>query len=259
MKKLAAIIFLLFAGFAVKGQATGVLDYIESGVTLRMSAPILPDGHRKFMMGIQTNDVYECANFPIEYDARLEGSKLIIRLKGVRRAEPCETGMAPSRANIDLTQLTEGKYKVRVVINRQIFKAKMEINADYIDFEILKEDPSLFRIYNGRLNMIPEGTIWGKCVYNAANLKEDAKRFMAELQKAGCTLTQIPAGNYSEFYLHQPGITEQKVIQGDRYEYPFVFAYKGDILVLSEIMNGFRETLQITLKDLNGKVVQNFE
>ena len=258
MKKIAAIGLLLLAGLGVFGQANGTLEYIESGVTLRMNAPIQEDGHRKFMMGFQTNDVYECANFPIEYDARLEGSKLIVRLKGVRHTDPCETGMAPARTIVDLTQLETGKYKVRVIINRQVFKAKMELTDSYIDFDIPKEDPSLFRIYNGRLNLIPEGVIWGKCVYAEAKAKEHAKKFMAEMQKAGCTLTQIPAGNYSEFYLHQAGVTEQKVIQGERYEYPFVYAYTGDVLVLNEIMNSFRENLQITLKDLNGKVLTNF-
>lgn len=258
MKKVAAIVWLLFVGLGVFGQTNGTLEYIESGVTLRMSAPIKEDGHRRFMMGIQTNDVYECANFPIDYDARLEGSKLIIRLKGVRNATPCETGMAPASTDVDLTQLEVGKYKVRVIINRQIFKAKMELTDAYIDFEIGKEDPSLFRIYNGRLNLIPEGVIWGKCEYEEAKDKEVVKKFMADMLKGGCSITQIPAGNYSEFYLHQPGVTEQKVIQGERYEYPFVYAYSGDVLVLNEIMNAYRDQLQITLKDLSGKVLTNF-
>jgi hypothetical protein len=105
--------------------------------------------------------------------------------------------------------------------------------------------------------MIPDNSIWGKCAYSDPKKKQEALRFMAELERAGAVRTALPVGNYDEFYLHTPGTTEQKTIQGERYEYPFVYTYAGDDAVLQEIMHAFRDQLKITIKTTKGKVMVN--
>lgn len=48
------------------------------------------------------------------------------------------------------------------------------------------------------------------------------------------------------------------MIQGERYQYPFVYSYSGDTAVLQEVMNSFRDKLKITLKTTKGEVLANF-
>jgi hypothetical protein len=240
------------------GQSAGDLEPIESGVTLRLEAPIELSGTRKFILEVQTNDVYECANYSLDNSAKLEGSKLLIGLKGVRRTEPCTATMAPATCRIDLTELKAGAYKVRFNINRQIFKAKLTVADSSYDFRIASEDPRLFRIYNGHLNLIPANCIWGLSEYTDPKKKAEALKFMAALESAGAKKTSLPVGNYDEFYLHTAGTTEQKMIQGERYQYPFVYFYSGDTAVLQEVINSFRDKLKITLKTTRGEVLANF-
>jgi hypothetical protein len=240
------------------GQADGGIEAVESGITVRLAAPIKTDGTRKVFMEFQTNDVYECSNFALENDSRLDGSKILIGVRGVRRTSPCADGMGPAKARIDLTDLAKGEYKVRVTINRQVFKAKLSVADSCYDFRIPKENPLLFRIYNGRMNLIPDDVVWGKCEYVDAKLKAEANSFLGEMEKAGAKKTNLPVGSYDEFYLHYPGSTDPKLIQGDHYEYPFVYGFTGDLAVVQEIMNAFRGKIKITVKNTKGQVLTNF-
>ncbi len=258
MKCTIMMVVLALAGIVCYGQTDGGLDAIESGVTLRLAAPISPDGIRKVFLEVQTNDVYECANFVVEHDANFEAGRLAVQLKGVRRTSPCAQGMAAALGRIDLTGMKKGSYEVRFTINRQVFKAKLAVADSSYDFRIPSENPILFRIFNSRLNLIPENAIWGKCEYKDVKQKQDALKFMAELEKAGAVKTLLPVGNYDEFYLHSPGVTEPKTLPGDRYEYPFVYHYVGDAAVLQEIMNAFRDRLKISLRTTKGETYTNF-
>jgi len=259
MKRIWLILVLLTTvGRLAWGQADGGLGFVESGVTLKLSAPISAKGERMYFLEVQTNDVYECANYVLEHDARTKGSLFAIHLKGVRRTNPCGQGMGPAQARIPISDLKPGNYKVRVTINRQIFRSKLTVADSSYDFRIGHEDPILFRIYNGHLNIIPDHVIWGKCEYVEPKKKQDALHFMKALEDAGAGKTMLPVGNYDEFYLHNIGTTEQKVIQGDHYEYPFVYSYGGDAAVLQEIMNAYRDKLKITLKNTKGQVFYNF-
>lgn len=258
MKKLVMTMVLLVLGTWVMGQADGGLEDVEAGMTLQMTAPILQGGARKFLLRVQTNDAYECTNYAVEHDARLEGNKLLIKVKGIRRTKPCADGVGPAVGNIDLSELKLGEYKVRITINRQIFAANLTVDSTYFKFDIPSEDPLLLRIYNGRLNLIPGGTIWGKCEYGDAKSKVKAQKFMSDLEKVGARKTMLPAGNYDEFYLHQPGVTEQKTVKGESFEYPFVYSFSGGLAPLQELMNGYRGDLKITLKNDKGETLRNW-
>jgi hypothetical protein len=258
MKRTMIMLVLAMAGIVCYGQADGGLDAIESGVTLKLAAPIGPDGIRKVFLEVQTNDVYECSNFGVEYHADFEAARLAVQLKGVRRTNPCAPGMAAALGRIDLTGMKKGSYEVRFTINRQVFKAKLAVADSSYDFRIPSENPILFRIINSHLNLIPENAIWGKCMYNDVKQQQVALQFMAELAQAGAVKTQLPAGSYDEFYLHRPGVTEPKMLAGDRYEFPFVYHYVGDAVVLHEIMNAFRDRLKISLRTTKGETYTNF-
>ena len=248
LRNFILVLTILFSGSVFAQPGSGKLEAVESGVTLKMEAPIMKDGSRKFYLDFRTNDVYECQNHFLDNEVRLEGNKLIVKIKGVKPMEPCITTMGPATARVDLTPLTAGKYKVRVIINRQVFKANLEVSETHYDLEIGNEDPQLFRIYNGRLNVIPANSIWGVCAYEDPHMKAEAEKFMDEMLNAGAQPTEIPAGNYGEFYLHYDGKTGEKVLSRDKYEYPFVFSYTGDVGALREVMNAFRDKLRITLK-----------
>lgn len=258
MRTIVLAICMVLVGACAFGQADGGLGIVESGVNLKLTAPIQPDGKRNVFLEVYTNDVYECGNFALENTAKVQGTKYTVVIKGVRRTQPCADGMAAASCKLSLAELAPGAYEVHISINRQIFRAQLKIFPDGYDFRIDDEDPQLIRIFNGHLNLIPNNTVWGKCEYTDPKRKQDALRFMAELQKAGAQLTQLPIGNYDEFYLHTPGTTEPKTVQGDRFEFPFVYSFAGDAGVLREIMNSFREQLKITLKTSKGQVFVNF-
>lgn len=258
MKSIAMVIFLLLLGSGVMAQADGGIEDVEAGMTLQMTAPILPGGARKFMLRIQTNDVYECSNYAVDQETALQGDRVVIKVNGIRRTKPCQTGVGPATSIIDLSQLTLGEYKVQITINRQVFKADLQVDSTFFHFSIPKTvDPTLLRIFNGRLNHIPAGTVWGKCEYVEPSKKAVALKFMAELEKAGALKSQLPVGNYDEFYLHTVGTTTEKSIKGERFEFPFVYSYNGSLMPLQEIANGFRKDLKITLKNDKGEVLGN--
>lgn len=257
MKIIALLGLALFCGQAAWTQA-GKLEFVESGVTLRLSAPAQADGSRKVVLLIQTNDVYECANTFLENDAVLEGDKLNIKVKGVRIPETCDASMGPAFGRVDLTKLGPGKYPVSININRQLFKAKLEITDTYYDFSIPSEDPVLFRIYNPRLNLIPAQSIWGICSYSAPEKKAEALAFMKALEAAGATPTQLAVGNYDDFYLHTTGATEEKIIRDDLYEYPFIYHYAGDPGDFADLLQAYKGKLEISLKDAKGGLQKNF-
>lgn len=236
----------------------GKLQSVESGVTLRMETIVGEEGNRKFYLVLQTNDVYECANYHLENEVSLDGNKLVIKVKGVRYVEPCTMMMGPAMARVNLTSLSLGTYKVRTVINRQVFKSTLVIADSYYDFAIKKEDPSLFRIYNGRLNVIPENSIWGLCMYTDPYEKPVAEKFMKDLLAAGAINTELPAGNYGDFYLHYPGEALEKVINDKQYEFPFIYTFTGDTAVLEEVMNAYKDRLQIKFKTSAGKQFKNY-
>jgi hypothetical protein len=258
MKTTVMMVLLLLAGVCAMGQADGGLEDVEAGMTLQMTAPILPGGARKFMLKIQTNDVYECTNFAVENETWLQGNRLIVKVEGIRRTKPCGEGMGPAASFIDLSELGLGDYKVSITINRQVFKADLLVTENYFDFKIPENvDQSLLRIYNGRLNMIPGGTIWGKCEYTSKEKKAKALKLMADLEKAGATKTALPIGNYDEFYLHTVGTTDEKSIKGERFEYPFVYSFNGDMASLQQILNGYSSDIKVTLKNDKGEVFRN--
>jgi hypothetical protein len=234
------------------------LESVESGVTLRMETRVGSEGNHKFYLVLQTNDVYECANYQLENEVTIDGNKLVIRVKGVRYVEPCTMMMGPATALVNLTSLSKGTYKVRTIINRQVFKSALVIEDDYYDFSIKKEDPSLFRIYNGRLNVIPDSSIWGKCMYSDPYEKPVAEKFMKDLLAAGAAQTQLSAGNYGDFYLHYPGEALEKVINNKQYEFPFIYTYTGDSAILLEIMNAYKDRLKIILKTSTGQEFKNY-
>ncbi|MEM6270476.1 MAG: hypothetical protein AAF998_13620 [Bacteroidota bacterium] len=259
MRSCVSLLLLLWFTFPAFSQSGGgKLMALESGVTLRMESQILEGGDHKFYLVLQTNDVYECANFLLENDVKLDGDKLIVRVRGVRKADPCSTAMGPARARINLTSLSEGEYRVRTIINRQVFKSVLTVAEDYYDFAIKKEDPSLFRIYNGRLNIIPDNSIWGLCRYTSAYDKAVAEKFMSDLQAAGARKTELPPGNYGDFYLHHAGEALEKVTGDDEYEYPFVYSFSGDLALVKEVMNAYRERLQLSIKTSLGEQYRNY-
>jgi hypothetical protein len=237
---------------------TGKLDFVESGVTLRLGAPIKEDGSRTLVLWMQTNDPYECRNTFLENDVDIVGGKLLIKVKGVRLPAVCEPGMGPAYAEMDVTALGLGEHPVTVNINRQIFKAKMAVTETYLDFSIPSEDPDLFKIFNTRLNLIPAETIWGTCTYKVPGQKADALAFMESLLAAGATKGQFPAGEYEGFYLHSVGQTEEKVLAADRHEYPFVFHYSGDASTLAPLLQPYQGKIDITLRDAKGRLYRNF-
>lgn len=256
------LLWIAVALLGVTGHAaaqTGRLEALQSGVTLRMSAPVEPDGGRKIILHMQTNDVYECAGTFIENEVLLEGHKLFIKVKGVRVPEPCSPALGPATTRIDLSKLGLGRFAVRATINRQVFKADLIITENYYDFVIVeKEDPTLFRIHNGRLNLIPNNGIWGVVQYNTPEQRAEVQRFMSALEAAGATRTQLPAGNYDDFYLHQAGTTQEKVVSPTQYEYPYVYQYSGDPAALRGVLESFRGRVQATLNTSDGYVYKNF-
>ncbi|MFN8394378.1 MAG: hypothetical protein U0176_06870 [Bacteroidia bacterium] len=259
MKALLGVICLLMAAMGAWAQADGGVEEVESGMTLQLNAPILAAGERKFMLYIRTNDVYPCANYSVEYTKRVKGKKMTVVVTGIRRNQPCEPGMGPAVGAMDLSDFDIGTYKMLLIINRQFFKGTITVDSTYFDLTMARNvDPLLVRIYNGRLNMIPGGTLWGKCEYTEERKKALAERFMADLEKAGARKTALPPGNYDEFYLHQPGAAQPKSIKGEAWEYPFVFSYIGGMEPLLELANGYRSDLKITLKNDKGVVMRNW-
>lgn len=243
--------------------ATGAMGQakmdVESGLTLRLEAPMDHNGVRQFFLNFRTNDVYECSNHHLTNDVKLEGDKLIIKIKGIRAGKPCLEEMGPATAKIDLSTLTKGNYKVKFWVNRQSFKGKLEVAEGHYDLRVDDEDPALLRIYNGRLNLIPANTVWGICAYADPAKKAEARKFMAEMQKAGAQKAAIAAGNYGEFYLHHDGATSEKVVKGDQYEYPFVYSFAGDMAALKEVASAYRDKVRVTLKNSKGEVFQNWQ
>ena len=249
---------VLLLGGGAMAQADGGLEDVEAGMTLQMTAPILPNGERKFMLKIQTNDVYECANFTVDNETTVQGDKVNIKVNGIRRTKPCVSGVATAASFVDLSKLGFGAYKVQITINRHVFKADLRVDSTFFHFDIPKSvDPTLLRIINGRLNMIPAGTVWGKCEYTEIAKIETATKFFADLEKAGAIKTKLPVGNYDEFYLHTVGTTSEKSIKGERFEFPFVLSYNGSLMPLREIANSYRNELKITLKNDKGEVLSN--
>lgn len=258
MKSIALAMLLLLLGSRVIAQDDGGLEDVEAGMTLQMTAPILSSGERKFMLKIQTNDVYEFSNYAVDHETWLQGDRVVIKVNGIRRTKPGEKGLGPAFSYIDLSALKKGEYKVQITINRQIFKAELAVDSTFYHFEIPKgTDPLLLKIFNGNLHQIPAATIWGKCEYTNHAKKETALKFMAEMEKAGAVKTKLPVGNYDEFYLHTVGTTTEKSVKAEHFEFPFVYSYKGSLLPLQEIANGFRDDLKITLKNDKGEVVKN--
>lgn len=259
MKALLGMICLLMAAVGVYAQPDGGMEEVESGMTLQLNAPILTGGARKFTLSIRTNDVYSCGNYTVEYSKRVKGKKMTVNVSGIRRNQPCEATMGPAVGTMDLSDFGLGTYKLLLIINRQFFRGTLTVDSTFFDLTMARNvDPLLVRIYNGRLNMIPPGTLWGKCEYTYERKKAVAERFMADLEKAGARKTALPPGNYDEFYLHQPGAAQPKSIKGESWEYPFVFSYIGGMEPMLELANAYRNDLKVTLKNDAGVVMRNW-
>jgi|GEM_PF-5018119 hypothetical protein len=252
------VVLLMLSGFSGAFAQSGTSEPIESGVTLRMSAPVTVTGERKFLLGISTNDVYECKGTFIENEVHIQGTTLLIKLKNVRVPANCEAQMGPAVANIDLSSLKPGNYPIRVTINRQVFKADLEITPNYYNLVLGPEDPMLFRTFNGRLNLIPSNSVWGVCSYTRPEQRDLALKFMKELEAAGAQPTNLPAGNYDDFYLHETGKTQEKEVARSRYEFPFVYNFSGNLEVVKEILNSYQGKLDITYLNSRGLAIRNF-
>lgn len=253
-----SLVLMCIINTAVAQPNSRDLEFVESGLTLRLSSPVQVDGSRKPVLHMETNDVYECANTTLEYDAVVDGRRMFIKVKGIRVPEPCTPAMGRAATRVDLSKMELGTYDVTITINRQVFKAYLEITDTYLEFGIPNENPILLRIINPRLNLIPAQSIWGVSSYTSPERKADALTFMRELEARGATLTQLAVGDYEDFYLHNTGRTEEKMVRADLYEYPFVYHYTGDIRALEALINAYKGKLNITLKDSRGVQIQNF-
>lgn len=227
-------------------------------MTLQLNAPILPNGERMPTLSILTNDVYECGNSSVEMNHNLDGNLLTMKVLGIRIASPCKGPMGLAKGTVDLSSFPLGEYRVRITINRQVFKAALLVDSTHLKLDVIHADDRLLRIYNPRLNLIPKSTIWGKCEYSDSMAIDKAQQLFSQLEQLGAKKSQLPIGKYEDFYLHEVGTTQPKTLAANRFEFPFVYHYSGSLSPLQEILNGFRSDLKVTLKTCKGDVIRNF-
>lgn len=220
---------------------------LETGVNLRIYAPIGPDGSQPLAITIATNDPYDCKGARFASDVTVSPKKVTVKIQGVSNPVPCPLDLKPVTETIDLSGLGPGEYPIRVTINRQFFKAKLTIADDHFALET-DDDPELFRVANGRLNKVPKGAIWGHCSYSDPEKKARAEAFFAELKEAGATKFDLSPGDYGEFYIHFGGEPIEISTGPSEYDFPFIYKYSGSPKDFLDIVKRYRTEMKVSLR-----------
>ena len=137
---------------------------LDNGVLSTMCSPFNASGNQELNLVLTTRDVYACADAYLLNEFVRKGEKLTWKFKGVVQDEECEEDLGPVQAQVSLRELPPNDYKLRIVINMQVFRAMLKVTEEY--YELRSDaDPELLEIENGRLNRIPAGMICGSVHY----------------------------------------------------------------------------------------------
>ncbi len=217
-----------------------------------MEAPIQPDGQQFLELNVISEEVFDCQESRLVHEYEVKGNKITVRIRGVEEPENCTTQMGPVKAQMPLGELAPGLYQVKVMINRQLFKASLQVGPQHFELRS-DDDPDLFRIGNGRLNLIPTGLIWGQAQYGDDAGRARAQEFVAALQQAGATPPELAAGDYGEFYVHYDSAPDEVSTGPGKYALPFVLAYAGDLNDLKSLFDQFSSDLDLSLANRKGQ------
>jgi hypothetical protein len=239
MKNWILVFFSAVAGLlALPSKAQDKLpagmEYITSGLTMRMICPVTPEGKKTFQIEWTTNQIYNCSNYELVATVEQPKDRLNFYFKGIRTPETCLTQLGPATVRTDLTGLKPGSYKVNIWINKQYFKAILEVTAAGYTWT-MDENPDLLRMLNPKLWTIPDGMVWGRCEYRRRDHVKTAEALIRDLKTLGLTEKQLTGGDYGEFYVYSFGF-EELPIEDKGYEYPFYFYYTGDIQPVRELL-----------------------
>lgn len=223
-------------GMLVKAQDVlpAGMEYITSGITMRMISPVTDEGKRTFQLEWITNQIYSCNNYELVHTLEHPTDRLNFYFKGIRKPENCQAELAPATTRTDLSFLKPGKYRVFIWINKQLFKASLEVTATTYTWT-MNENPDLLRMLNPKLQVIPEGMVWGKCAYRNRDFVKTAETLIADMKGLGAMEKKLEGGDYGEFYVYSFGF-EELPIEDKGYEYPFYFEYTGDMEPMRQLL-----------------------
>jgi hypothetical protein len=215
------------------------MEYITSGITMRMISPVTAEGKNTFQIQWVTNQIYPCSGYELVLTFEHPTDRLNFYFKGIRKTETCAGELAPAISHTDLSFIKPGKYRVFIWINKQLFKASLEVTATGYTWT-MDENPDLLRMLNPKLLVIPEGMVWGKCEYRNREFLKTALAFVKDLKSLGATERKLQGGDYGEFYVYSFGF-EELPIEDKGYEYPFYFQYTGDKAPVQKLISTYYE------------------
>lgn len=252
MKRFFLLLICSLVVFAPPTWAQDKITPLDCALDLSLQAPLDAKGAQTLYLILTTREPFLCANTELVQMSTVKGSNIAIRVKGTQEPADCQTGFQPAVARIPLQQLGTGLYKIKVTVNRQIFKASLQVAEGHFSLRT-EDDPDLFRVLNGRLNLIPSGIIWGEARYEDPALKAVAEKMIAEFIAAGAQLPTLNAGDYGYFYVHYDAAPEEVAVGSGQYALPFYLAYDRPLSSLQAIFDRYKDQLDLELASRTGE------
>ena len=147
----------------------------------------------------QTDSIYHCTNFLIEYDLAVTSNNIALTFTGINDPTICQTALGPATSFVNLGALANITYTFSITVDRVIVPAQLILTDSTI--EIVGGDSTWTHIVRPVLYRVPAITIWGEVGYNAF-ARDSALRFFFSLINIGASPARLSTGHYGYFFIH---------------------------------------------------------
>ncbi|UOQ52522.1 hypothetical protein [Hymenobacter cellulosivorans] len=181
---------------------------------------------RALFLTFHDEGLYPCSNYGLITDYQRSGSQLSFVFSGV--AEPtgiCLTATGTARAQVDITNLPQGTYPLRLQVGSRTTTGVLELQSSYVRLQT--DNPNLVQVTQPELRLMPPNLVWGDATTGLPADQASGEVLRDSLQQLGATPTTLPPGTYTRFTIAANGLLQPPVVPNGYRALLFLATYSG--------------------------------
>jgi len=237
MKKI--LILFLFSIFLFQSckKEDSFTEAITSDIIISLFEEIDSTGNT-FEMKCATEKIYNCSNFGIQTNYRIDGEDINIEFEKIIIPAICQTATGPAKSRINLENLENGTYNIEIKVGNKNNTGKLVVSDHSFNIEI--ENLKGLQLERNSLLRIPKNTIWGLIGYHANNTENLAQSYIDSLQILGATNANLSEGDYGYFTTNTSGDIIEPISHGYWFSIPYAFKYSNDMEILKNLIKNYK-------------------
>ncbi|MEO1517048.1 MAG: hypothetical protein AAFV95_18635 [Bacteroidota bacterium] len=196
--------------------------------------------YQSIHLKVATIQYQVCPEVILDYGLENLNKRYTVTLNDLIAPENCSVDSTYISTEIDLGDLENGEYELR--INLRDIENKGKLTVDDQRLSISMESDHGIALRHDELFRIPEKAIWGYLAYNAPAYETTKNAFFDDLQ-AITNLRNYTSGYYGYFTIEDDGYVRiARQIDFDTHS-PFLLQFNGDKQELVDLLTAYRNQL----------------